>query len=67
MIRDWEQVKIALYRWIRKRIARPSSHIFADDLESPHAALPYYTRDFCTVSVAVTDLDLQELADRIKE
>jgi hypothetical protein len=27
----------------------------------------YYTRDFCTVSVAVTDLDPKELADRIKE
>ena len=27
----------------------------------------YYTHDFCTVIVAVTDLDPKKLADRIKE
>ena len=27
----------------------------------------YYTRDFCTVNIAVTDLDPNEMAARIKE
>jgi hypothetical protein len=27
----------------------------------------HYTRDFCTVSIAVTDLDPKQLAERIKE
>jgi hypothetical protein len=27
----------------------------------------YYTRDFCTVIIAVTDLDSEQLAERIKE
>lgn len=27
----------------------------------------YYTHDFCTVTIAVTDLDPKQLAQRIKE